>query len=375
MRPLQTRAPVLLLALAACGTIGSPGGGAENLPSSGAGPFQGVDTMQLAPQHLAPFVLRNIGHSYLEPSVLPATGDPSSTQVLLYVVEGSAIIRTRADDAVSFYGDSADVQTNPTHKPPIVLSASLEWEGQSVSGPSALRVGSEIWLYYAAAQGIGLAKSSDGRSFTKTGQPVLGLDQASRWEFTAPRAPSVAVFPDGTWHMIYASGNDLGEATSSDGVKWERVDGDPSTPALDPVLAPSAVVDPSTLGEGEHPPFDEGAVDDPLLVPRVDPTGQLQVRVFYAGYDKPLGEPSRTAAIGFAARYGDSGALSRQAQAVYTAPQSSANAPTLLEWSGTALLYVSQVDITGMPTFNAIAAAYDPTAGSPTAPGKFPSAP
>jgi len=364
---------IWLLALAACGTIGSPGGGALGLPSSGGGPFQALDQNQVAPQDVAPFVFRNFGQPHRDPCALAATGDPSSTEVFLYVVvsgsKGDVIARTRADDGVSFYGDTGDLLSNPTHKPPEVLAASLAWEGSDLSGPSAIRVGSQIWLYYAAAQGIGLATSSDGLTFTKTGQPVVGVDHGASWESTAPRAPTVAVFPDGTWHMLYASGNDIGEATSSDGMTWKRVDADPSTPALDPVLSPSAVVDPKTLPEGEHPPFDEGAVDDPLLAPRIDPTGQLQVRVFYAGYDQPLGAKTRTAAIGFAGRYGDNGPLSRQALPVYTAPGSSASGPTLFEWSGPALLYTSQLDISVMPSFYAIAAAYDPTAGSPPPPG------
>src|SRR5208282_5218977 len=130
MRTLPVRS-IWLLALAACGTIGSPGGGAANLPSSGAGPFQAMDTKQVAPQDLAPFVFRNVGQNYQEPCALAATGDPSSTDVILYVVEngsgGTVIHRTRADDAVSFYGDTGDAQMNPTHRPPLVLSPSLAW--------------------------------------------------------------------------------------------------------------------------------------------------------------------------------------------------------------------------------------------------------
>ena len=370
---------IWLLALAACGTIGTPGSGDLDLPSSGGGPFQALAQTQVAPQDLAPFVFLDVGRLYREPSALAATSDPSSPAVLLYVVvngaKGDVIERTRADDGVSFYGDTGDLQNNSTHKPPVVLLASLAWEGSDLSGPSALRIGSDIWLYYAAAGGIGLAKSSDGTTFTKTGQPVLGVDHGASWEPTAPRAPTVAVFPDGSWHMLYASGSDIGEATSPDGMTWKRVDADPSTPTLDPVLEPSAVVDPTTLPLGEHPPFDEGSVDDPLLAPRVDPTGQLQVRVFYSGYDKPPGAKTRTSGVGFAARYGDAGPLSRQAKPVYTAPGSSASGPALLQWSGPAMLYVSQLDITVTPSFPAIAAAYDPTASAPPTPGQFPSSP
>ena len=179
---------------------------------------------------------------------------------------------------------------------------------------------------------------------------MLAPDPAASWETTPPHAPSVAIFPDGSWHMLYAAGTSIGEATSTDGVHWTRAAGNP-------VLEPSAPVNPRTLPAGEHVPFDEGTVEDPLLVPRIDPTGQLQVRVLYAGYAQSPTAQSRTASIGFAARYGDSGPLSRQSIPVYIAPGSTAAGPALLEWTGGTMLYVSQLDSTPMPPLPAIAAA------------------
>ena len=361
----------LLLVVAACGTIGTPGGGAQNLPSAGGGPFQALVKGQVAPQDTAPFVFLAGGQSYREPSVLSATGDPSNPGVFMYLVAngspGDVILRTRADDSVSFYGDFADQQMNATHRPPVVLAASQAWEGKNLSGPCAVRVGSEIWLYYAGDGGIGLAKSGDGKNFTRMPTQVLAVDSGVAWESTAPHAPSVAIFPDGSWHMLYTAGNDIGEATSADGVHWTRVG--------DPILVPSPVVDPKTLPEGVNPPFDEGAVDDPQLAPRIDETGRLVVRVFYTGYDKPVGSASRTGSIGFAGRYGDTGALSRQPAPAYTAPGATVAGPALFDWNGTPLLYVSQLDIAGTPTFLAIAAAYDPSTGSPGMPGSFATSP
>jgi hypothetical protein len=122
-------------------------------------------------------------------------------------------------------------------------------------------------------------------------------------------------------------------------------------------------------------PFDEATVEEPLLVPRVDPTGMLQVRVLYAGYSQAPTVMTRSGQIGFAARYGDSGALTRQAIPVYVAPGSSASGPALLEWSGPTMLYVSQLDIGLMPSPLALAAAFDPTGGSPPAVGSYPMQP
>jgi hypothetical protein len=374
------RAAGLSLALlGSCATLASQGGGDLGLPSSGAGPFQALGPMQLASQDIPPFVLSRPGAACTEPAVLSESAGGSTPAVSMYYVlpgaSGSQIALSRADDGVSFYGDSGDVEVHPTHRPPAVLTATLPWEGAGVAGPSALRVGSEVWLYYAAAGGIGLAKSGDGRAFTKTGAPVIARDPSVQWESSELRAPSVAVFPDGRWHMLYASGGSIGEATSADGEAWTRADGDPSTPALDPVLAPSKTVEPSTLPAGEHPPFDEGGVDDPLLAPRVDPTGRLQVRVFYTGYAPSPDASTPAGSIGFAARYGVTGALSRQAAPVYFAPGSTVAGPALLEWQGPSILYASQPDTKLSPPIAGIAGAFDPGAGSPPPVGSFPSSP
>ena len=380
MRLAALSSVLMLVLMPSCSTLATPGSGDQNLPSSGAGPFQALAQTQVEPADIAPFVFFAPGKPASEPTVIAGRpDDPSSPSVIVYLVvpgaQGSVVVRTRADDGVSFYGDTADAQQDPSHRPPVVLAASLAWEGTDVTGPSALRVGPEIWLYYAAQGGIGLARSSDGRSFDKTGQPVRARDPGARWEKTAPRAPSVAVFPDGSWHMLYAAGASVGEATSVDGLSWRRVDGDPATPALDPVLEPSAPVDPRGLPPGERPPFDEATVEDPLLVPRVDPTGQLQVRVLYAGYSAAPGDAARAGEIGFAARYGGSGRLTRQAAPVYVAPGASAAGPALLSRAGGSVLYVSQLDTGTMPPALALAAAYDPGVGGPPAVGKFAASP
>lgn len=382
MRPALVL-PLAVLGTIACGTLASPGSGDLGLPTANVGPFNALTQAEVATGDVPPFVFLDESAQYSEPSVIPQSSDTSSPAVILYAVShassGDEIVRTRADDGRSFYGDSVDRQENPSHVPPVVLRASQPWEGGSVSGPSALRVGSAVWLYYAAAGGIGLAKSTDGgMTFTALPQPVLATDHGVGWEFTAPRAPAVAQLPDGSFHMLYASGDAVGEAVSADGeTGWQRVDGDPNTPALDPVLVPSAPVDPATLPAGVLPPFDEGAVDDPLLVPSVDVAGRLVVRVLYTGYSAPVGASSRPSAIGLAARYGASGVLTKQSSPVYTV-QSGEAAPALLQFGGEqALLYVQQLNTTldMAHPFLAIAAAYAPASGMMGAPGAFPSSP
>jgi hypothetical protein len=375
--------PLALLGTIACGTVASPGGGDLNLPTANVGPFTPLSQAEVAVGDLPPFVLLGESAQYREPSAIAASDDTSSPSVILYAVastsSGDVIVRTRADDGRSFYGDTVDQQSHPADRPPVVLRASQPWEGGDLSGPSALRVGSEVRLYYATAGGIGLAKSTDGGlTFQAQPQPVLAPDHSAGWEFTPPRAPTVAQLPDGSFDMLYAAGDAIGEAVSPDGeTGWQRVDGDPATPALDPVLVASAYIDPSTLPTGVPPPFDEGAVDHPLLVPGVDVAARLVVRVLYTGYSTPIGAATRASAIGVAARYGTSGAFTKQSSPVYSV-QSGEAAPALLQFGGDqALLYVQQLNSTldMSHPFLAIAAAYAPAAGMLGAPGAFPTTP
>ena len=347
----------------------------SNVPAAGDGPFRELVTAELAPVAIAPFVLAAPVPEYREPSVVAATDDPASTEVWMYAVAtvggAQVIVRTHAVDARSFYGDEGDnaSPSHTLHTPPTVLQADQPWEGAAVAGPSAARSGGQILLYYAAAGGIGLATSNDGLTFTKAAGPVLPVDASFAWETTAPHAPSVAVFPDGTWHMLYGAGGSIGEATSPDGQTWTRV-------AANPVLAASAVVDPASLSSGAPPPFDEGAVDHPMIAPQTALDGRLQVRVLYTGYGPDVDGGAPSSAIGLAGRYGAAGALSRQATPVYTVSRHEA-APAFFEMAAGSLLYVQQDDPTESPSapFTAIAAGFSPASGMLGAPLLYPSTP
>ncbi len=366
---------VALVAIASsCATIGSTGQGDVDLPSTGVGPFRKLDTTELL--GVAPFVLADRVARYREPSALAVTPGDGSANVFLYAVAEQVdammnvthvIVRSRANDARSFYGTSDD----GGHKPRVVATPDAAWEGASLGGPSVLRVGSQIWLYYAAAGGIGLARSDDGLAFRKEAQPVLAPDANVTWERTPIAAPSVAQLPDGTFRMLYASGGFLGEAESADGIAWRRRDSDTTTPAIDPILGPGDPVDPATLAPGEKPPFDTASVGDPCLLPRTTPAGRLHFRVLYTGGDA-VGQTT----IGFAARYGDSGPLTRQLAPLYSVGKHEA-APTLFEWAGGLMLYIHQdkpVD-SMTPSFPSVAAAFAPPSLTLGPPAGFAEAP
>ena len=242
-----------------------------------------------------------------------------------------------------------------------MLDQSEPWEGGSVHSPSVLRAGSSIYLYYAAAEGIGRAVSSDGVAFTKDTSPVLAPDPSVAWETTPPTQPSVAIFPDGSWHMFYAAGVSIGEATSSDGVTWTRADGDPIDPGDRSGPSGRAPFDAEHARARRSPPFDIGQVTDPCLLPRryrrredasAGPGALHRVRGPTGGRVPPERDRLRRALRRLGAAPG------RNGSPVYAVGKHEA-APALFEWSEGALLYVHQ-DSSITPPYPAIAAAVAP---------------
>ncbi len=332
--------PALLL-VGACASLASPGGGDVDLPAAGVGPFRKLDGDETL--GVAPFVLDDKTKRWRDPAVLPVDPVAGGPAVLLYAAGTmggrDVIVRTRADDGRSFFG--ATVGASPV----VVLRADADAE--AMRAPSVARVGGAILLYWADGAGVRVAVSADGLGFAKRAGYALAAAAGPSWERTPPAAPSVAVYPDGRVRMIYEAGGALGEAESADGLGFTRKgDG--------PVLAPSPTPDPASLAPGQKPPFDGAKVGDPCLVPRVTPAGRLHVRVLYTGTDG-----AGVTSIGFAARYGDAGPLSRQSQPVYAIGKGE-HAPALSEWPGGALLYVAQAQTKAGDTYDALAAAFAP---------------
>lgn len=347
--------------LAACSTLGSDGQGDLGLPTAGVGPFRRLAAGEVP--GIAPFVLDGEG-GYREPAVLG--DDPREPRVWLFagavgkgddgVPKGPVIVRTYATDGRSFAGSGAP----PGRGAGLALAPSEPWEGGVVGSPFALRVGAEVWLFYAGAGGVGLARApSPSAPFVKDSAPVLDARGAAPWERGAPAAPTAYV-EGGRVHLFYSSGGYLGEAVSDLSARtFTRVDADPSTPALDPALGPSPRVDPSTLAPGEKPPFDEAGVADPCVSVRDTPAAatRVHVRVLYTGL-----AAAGTTAIGFAARYGHEGPLTRQPLAVYAA-KGKERAPALLDLGERGYLYFTEPR--SSDGREAIGAGFAPGSGSP----------
>ena len=370
--------PLLLCGfLVSCGTLGTPGGEPAGLPSSGVGPFRALQQGELTPKALLPYVFANQTADYREPSVVGTSTDPSSTEVWMYAVAHvggvDVLVRTRADDARSFYGDTSDNATGAPPTPPVVLQASQAWEGGAtgnLAGPSALLVGGQLWLYYAAAGGIGLAQSSDGLTFTRQSAPVLVPDATAAWETSTPHAPSVAVFPDGSWHMMYGAGGSIGEATSTDGLTWTRVAGNP-------ISAPSAPVDPSSLPAGVPLPFDrrQGGRSDarPADHRRRAPAGARPLHRHGAGRGWRgwlLRHRLRGALRRFGLALPSAGPRLHGSACTRTRPRSSSGAAGRCS-------YVSEdnASLSSSMPFPAIAAGYAPATNTLPAPAPFPTTP
>lgn len=358
-----------LAALAACATVGDGGAGDVGLPTTGVGPFRKLESAEVP--GIAPLVLDDKRAVFREPGALVrGAGGVDGPEVWLYAVAKDpasgkdVIVRSRAADGRAFFGTSQ----HGGRTPPIVLRPTEPWEGDALSGPAPLEVDGTIYLYYAAKGGLGVARSTDGVTFTKEPGPILARDRGVGFEIAELTGPSPMRLPGGGFRLFYAGGAGIGEAESADGVRFARRDAQPDTSGVDPVLGTPF------LSPGEPIPFDVGEVSDPHVMPRITAAGRLHVRVLYTGWSAARGEASRASAIGFAARFGDRGPLERGGP-VY-AVNKEERAPTAVEWDGKTLLYVEQKkDGLGADGYHAIAGALAPANLKLAAPAAFPDSP
>ena len=322
-------------ALAACATIPEPGGGGENLPSAAAGPFRAIAQVEIGNFRVAPNALEDDDEFVRDAAVVDLDGDPSTLGIAGYF--GAAVVQggvkpTATDPTREFRRYGALDAREFDRAGEVVLEPSETWEGGVLGQPSALLLGGETWLYYAAAGGIGLAKSADGHVFTRAAGPILGAATGG-WEGTAvPASPGVVRLADGSFRMFYevaisADATAIGEASSPDGVTWTRV-------GTGPALAPSAPRD------GVDQPYDDAAVGSPVPLLATSAEGRALLRVYYGARDH-LG----AAVIGLAARYleAPSSPLQRAPAAVFgTSKPLSPREPCALLYPDFTLLFATQ---------------------------------
>lgn len=135
---------------------------------------------------------------------------------------------------------------------PRILSPNpATWEGNYIAANGAViaRNGELLYFYQAGSPPqIGLARSRDGRTWTREPGPVLRLGPRGAWDERATADPSVFE-QDGRLYLCYlgedrARRQRLGLAVSRDGLRWTKLR---SNPILEP--GPAGAFDENGLGE------------------------------------------------------------------------------------------------------------------------------
>lgn len=224
-------------ALAGCSTLGDAGGSPDAYPHGGTGQFRTLEPAETGIRAGAIALQRAtldsamVSEGYLFYAAAPLSETPPEPpmdlpagEVFWEAFEARRIHRTEPRDARGFFPG------------PVIFEASEPWEGAEVFDPwVVLGEDGVVRMYYAAEGGIGLATAGaiDGAFQRVRSSPLLDEEDAIAG---APRRPSVVRGVDGAWWMYYDAGGAIGIARSEDGERFERIDGDPSTGAIDPLV-------------------------------------------------------------------------------------------------------------------------------------------
>ena len=97
-----------------------------------------------------------------------------------------------------------------------VLKPELPWERKCIEAPTIVRRGDTLWMFYAGGynnepQQIGVATSRDGVTWTRfTKDPFLPNGAADTWNASESGHPGVFVDPDGRTSLFYQGNRDKG---------------------------------------------------------------------------------------------------------------------------------------------------------------------
>ena len=180
---------------------------------------------------------------------------------------------------------SADGRHWTKHPGPILgPGPRLSWDEISLGDPYVIVAGKELYLFYlgedrARRQRLGLARSIDGVNWIKQRQSPL-LELGSTGDFDENGLGEPAVYPvRGGWVMLYTGrdrreGRALGFAFSADGRSWQK--------RRAPVL------------KGDQP-WNRSVLCDPTVLVESD-----KVRVWFGGGDQPKPDERLNGQIGYA---------------------------------------------------------------------------
>lgn len=232
-----------------CGMGGAEGGGADHLPTLGAGPYGKLRPTSGTPAD-EPYVVVDAAANLSDPTALAWEGG-----LRLYYTR-----TPRGDGAAEIWrADLPSVRELPAETAR-ALAADQPWEGGGVRAPSVARLDdARLALCYEGAGGVGLATSDDGGvTWRKASAPVVA-DAGD---------PALLVLED-VW-LVYVTRRDasgIWRAESHDG-------GATFTLSPEPVLRPRPDL---ALA------FDREWLGEPAAVGGPTATGRHHVGLFYVG--------------------------------------------------------------------------------------------
>jgi hypothetical protein len=240
---MRARFLALALAVAGCGATPDAGGGASHLPVSGAGPFKPLSPDPSLDKITPPIVLLDNTADLDDPWVV-ALGD----EMALWVTA------RRANVTDIEHADALSLEEGFLPLTQAILPDQA-WEAGAVTGPSLIAgdpvVPRATWiLFYSGGGAIGWATAPAitlGHTWTKAPGPALLADGAE--EGTELSSPAVVRLDDRVrvYYLaagaIWAADAPYADVVAGRATTWTRLDGDPATPARDPMLrAPSWAV-------------------------------------------------------------------------------------------------------------------------------------
>jgi hypothetical protein len=246
---------LIVVMIAGCGLGAGEGGGSENLPTAGAGPYGKLFDFDFATPAEEPYVVTERDVHLADPSaLLVATGFRVwFTHTPVDPADGGPEI---------WVADLSDLAELPSGSPLRVLGAGEPWEEGAVRAPSVSSPdGETLVMFYqggAATPAIGRATSTDGGlSWEKQGQVLAGAIDPS------------ALHVDGHWFLYFGRPDAHGifVAESDDG-------GASFVAQQEPVVQ---------RRDTRVDVFDRLWVGEPAAVGGVTVAGQLRVGLFYVG--------------------------------------------------------------------------------------------
>lgn len=260
----------ILVMAAGCGLgpFAGEGGGDDNLPTLGAGPY-GKLPLDLETPADEPFVLAAAAADLTDPVALLR----SDGGVRLWVTR-----RAPGAAAEIWRAELPALTERPDVPPAPALVADLPWEGGEVRAPAVVIDGDRLIMFYEAGDppAVGRAVSTDGgASFTRDPAPVL---EGARRPSAVAAGDQLVVFVERVDEPgIFAAVSSDGGATLA--------------------LLPAPVLVPHPIAEA----FDLRAVGNPGAVATITAAGRIHIGLFYEGRSDQLDDSDQPLiSIGYA---------------------------------------------------------------------------